>query len=706
NLYPQDLELTAERAHPALRSGCSAAFSADAEGEERLVLALELERRAGDDPEEVAAAVRAAIAREHEAGVWEVVLLRLGTIPKTSSGKIQRRACRAAWQSGDLAVVARSGAGGDPEGAAAPVTDWLCESAARVLRLAPERIDPDQPLIALGLDSLSAVELQQEIEPRLGAQVSLTALLEGATLRDLSSLCSPLPLAGGGRGVRASFEPASEFPLSYGQKALWFLHRLNPDGAAYNLTAAARISGDVDPEALRRAFQTLVNRHPALRTTYHDRAGEPVQRVHGQMAVGFAVEEGPAARLRHELDRPFDLEHGPLLRVILLRLGPAEHALGLAVHHIAADFWSLAVLADELGALLGGAVELAPPPVTYADYVRWQADRLAGAEGERLWSWWRQALPAAPPDLDLPTDRPRPAVQTERGGVRSLELGAELSDRLQALGQATGSTLFALLLAGFQTLLHRYTRQEELAVGCPAAGRGARELAGVVGYFVNPVVVRGEPFGDLPFRRFLGEIRQAALGALDHQEYPFALLTERLQPVRDPSRSPLVQAMFSLQKSHLPRQQALASFALGRPGAEVRLGPLALSSLPLGERPAQLDLTLEVAETGEGLAASLVFNADLFDGATAERLLGHWRTLLAGAAADPGRTLLDLPLLLPAEEAQILVDWNATAASYPADRTIHELIGEQAGRTPERLALVAGDESLTYRQLAARAAQL
>ncbi len=733
NLYPQDLELTAEQAHPALRPGGSAAFSVDAAGEERLVIVAELERRIGDEPEEVAAVVRTAIAREHEIGVWEVVFLRTGTIPKTSSGKLQRHACRAAWGSGELAVVGRSGTGEDLEeashtdieGAALPVLDRLLAATARVLRLPPGRIDPDQPLVALGLDSLSAVELQQEIASGLGAQVSLAVLLEGATLHGLSSLCSPRVETRGYEWPSLRDGDAQdpvELPLSHGQKALWFLHRLAPGGAAYNLAAAARVAGGVDAEALRRAFQGLVDRHPALRTTCHDRAGEPVQRVHEQMAVDFAVEEAPgqggealAIRLRRELYRPFDLEYGPLLRVVLLRLGPAEHALGLAVHHVAADFWSLAVLADELGTLY--ARESAPPgdaaspalpplPVTYADFVRRQADRLAGAEGERLWSWWRQALPRVPADLDLPTDRPRPAVQTERGGVRALDLGGELSQDLQELARASGSTLFTVLLAGFQALLHRYTRQEEVAVGCPAAGRGARELAGVVGYFVNPVVVRGEAAGDLPFRRFLEQIRKTALGALEHQELPFPLLTERLQPVRNPSRSPLFQAMFVFQKSHLPEQRALAPFALGRPGAEIRLGPLRLSSLPLGERPAQLDLTLEVAEAADGLAASLVFNADLFDAATAERLLAHWRMLLVGAAADPDRALLDLPLLAPAEESQILAEWNATAAEYPSDRTLHELIAEQAGRTPDRVALSAGAASLTYRGLAARAARL
>ena len=745
NLYPQDIELTVERTHPALRPGCGAAFPVDIQGEERLVVIQELERRVGDvGPEEIAAAIRAAVAREHEVSAAEVVLLRMGTIPKTSSGKIQRQACRAAYRNGELAVVARSvlgtaeeaaeerpaGEAGptraallalDPAERPAALEPWLRESAARALRMAPERVDPDLPLVSLGLDSLSAVELRQEIEESLGVAVSLGGLLEEVSLRGLAGeALAGLEEAAPAGPVLTAGTGGSEFPLSHGQRALWFLQRMAPGGTAYNIVATARIPGVLDAGALGRAFQRLVDRHPALRTTYHDVKGQPVQRVRPEMAVGFEIEEAPglqgealAARLWESVYRPFDLENGPLLRVTLLRLGQDGHALGLSVHHIAADFWSLAVLADELGRSYaretGAAGELPPAsPVTYGDAVRWQAARLAGREGERLWSWWRGALPAPPPDLDLPTDRPRPAVQTENGGVRGLVLDRALSEKVRGLASGSaGATLFMTVLASFQALLYRYTRQEQIAVGCPVAGRSARELAGVVGYFVNPVVIQAEAErGDLPFRDFLGQVRRTVLAALEHQDYPFALLTERLQPVRDPSRSPLFQAMFVLQKSHRPEQRALAPFALSRPGAEVRLGPLVLASLPLGARPAQLDLTLEVAESEEGLAVSLVYNADLFDATTAERMLAHWRTLLDGSATDASRTLLDLPLLAPAEESQILVEWNATAADYPAESTVHELIWRQAERSPERVALVAGDESLTYGELMSRANRL
>ncbi|HYG63468.1 MAG TPA: amino acid adenylation domain-containing protein, partial [Thermoanaerobaculia bacterium] len=752
NLYPQDVELTAERAHPALRPGCGAAFAVEAGGAERLVVTLEMERRAdGASPEAVAEAVRRAVAEEHEAQVHEVVLLRAGTIPKTSSGKIQRHACRAGYLAGGLEVVGRSAldpaAPGETETVLsresllalepgerpAVLEAWLRDRAARLLRTSSARIEPGLPLTAAGLDSLAAVELRQAVEQDLGATVPLTGLLEGATVAEIAAGVLE-DLAGGGLAAGAALvpgEPAAEFPLSHGQQALWFLQRLAPGSAAYHITAAVRVAGDLDVPALHRAFQALADRHPALRTTFHaGEGGEPFQRVHERLEVGFVLEDAAglgegvlAGRLAAFAHAPFVLETGPLLRAAVFALGEAGHALVLAVHHLVADFTSLSVAFGELARLYeleaAGApsqlarLDLAPLPVSYGDYVRWQAGRFAGPEGERLWEHWRQALAGPPPDLDLVTDRPRPSVQTDRGASMALALGPDLSLAVRELARSSGATLFTTLLAAFQTLLHRYTGQWDFAVGAPVAGRNAPELADLVGYFVNPVVLRaplGDEGADSTFAAFLGRVRRVALEAFEHQELPFALLAERLQPSRDPSRSPLFQAMLVLQTARRPGQEALAPFALGESGAEISLGPLALTSLSLPERPAQLDLTMALAEgTGEGrggLAVSLQFNADLFDPATAGRMLGHFRTLLAAAAAAPERTLGDLPLLAAAERDQLLVEWNATAEEYPRERLLHELFEEQAERTPDRVALESGSLALTYRELESRANRL
>ncbi|MES1243434.1 MAG: amino acid adenylation domain-containing protein [Acidobacteriota bacterium] len=738
NHYPQDLELTAELAHPALRPGCGAAFSVDLEGEERLVIVQELERRAGDgDASEVADAIREAVAGEHEVQVHEVVLIRAGTIPKTSSGKIQRHACRAAWLTGELNVLTRSALGGEegvPAGGeadadrgsllalaaeerATALEPALRAWAARALGVPAARVEPDQRLTALGLDSLAAVELQHAVERRLGVPVSIASLLEGATVRGLALEIAD-GLDGGPAAVPIETDPAipatGEVPMSRGQKAIWFLQRLAPESAAYHIAAAVRIDGELDPEAMRRAFQAVVDRHPMLRATLHERGGQPVQRIHERMEVAFSLEEAGAGDLAERLRRaawsPFDLENGPLLRVLLVRTGAREHAMVLAVHHAVADFASLAVMFGELGRLLAGPdaplPSLPPLPVSYPDFVRWQEERLSGLDGERLWGWWREALRGPLPDLDLPTDRPRPAVQTDRGASLALELGPELTGALHALSRAADATLFTTLLAGFQAVLHRWSGQEDLAVGCPVAGRSAPELAGLVGYFVNPLVIRADASGEPAFAELLVRVRRFALGALEHQDLPFTTLAERLRPVRDPSRSPLFQAMFILQKAQGREQEALAPFALGEAGARIALGPLALSSIPLAGRPVQMDLTLMMAEGRDGLGASLQFNADLFDAATAERLLGHLRTLLAGAAADPGRALRDLPLMTAEETRQVLVEWNAMEAGYPRERTVHELFEEQAERAPDRVAVVSGGDSLTYRELERRASRL
>jgi amino acid adenylation domain-containing protein len=609
----------------------------------------------------------------------------------------------------------------DPAERATLLVSWLRERAARVLGAAPEALDGDRPLTALGLDSLAAVELGQEVESHLGVAVPLDRFLDGLTLPDLlEELLADLatapprvldgPVAGAACG--------NDFPLSHGQKALWFLQRMAPDSAAYHITAAVRVRGALDSAALRRAFQALTDRHPALRTTFHGRAGEPVQHVHARREPDFEVEEaaglaGPelSARLARELyRRPFDLEAGPLLRVALFRLGPDEHALALAVHHLVADFWSLAVLFDELGQLYAretdGNAELPPAPeLTYVDWGRWQNGRLAGSEEDRLWRYWQAALRGPRPDLDLPSDRPRPAVETDRGASISLVLGPEIAARVRGLSTASGTTQFMTLLAGFQAVLHRWSGQEDLMVGCPVAGRNAPGVAGVVGYFVNPVVVRGDLSGEPTFAAFLGRVRGAVLGALAHADYPFALLVERLQPSRDPSRSPLFQALFILQQAHRPDRRDLAPLALGEAGAEAVLGPLALTSLDLAERPAQFDVTLSMAESGRGLTASLGYNADLFDRVTAARLLGHLRQLLAGAGLAPEARLGDLPLLTPQERTQLLIEWNATAAEYPA-ATVDQLISAQVERTPDRTAVVADDGSLTYEELERRSRQL
>jgi len=803
NHYPQDIERTAERSHPDLRPGCGAAFSVDVGGEERLVIVHEVERRRRDGLDEVATAVRRAVAEEHQVQVQDVILVRAGTVPKTSSGKLQRRACRASYQAGELAVVGGNALGGKapevkradisqppaapgradllalaPEARRTALERLLRGRAAAAVGRAPGEIDPAQPLTGFGLDSLGAMELKGGIESALGVPVPLAELLEGIGTAGLADLLLPALERAETEEERASgVSESDQTALSWGQRALWFLHRLAPEGGAYNIALAARALGTLDGDALRRAVDLLVARHEALRTVFVVPAegAEPERRKapsppaplpssapapagrgetghdaflpspgegwvgDGRGAGGEGVfrradaagwsDAEVAARLTEEAYRPFVLDRGPLLRVLVLDRGDrGEPVLLLTVHHIAADFASLGVIVRDLGALYrqetGGPAAVLPEPVPFSLHVRREREMLAGPRGERLWDFWREMLAGGRgpvPDLDLPADRPRPPVQTWLGGARTVEIPADLAERLRAFAAAHGATLFMTLLAAFQAQLGRISGQEDLAVGSPFAGRGAPELAEAVGYLVNPVPLRADLAGDPAFAELLARTRAAVVAGLEHGDFPFALLAERLRPVRDPSRSPLFQTMFLVQRGRLGHPNdppGLATFALGESGGRIDLSPaLTLESLRLDERRAQLDLTLRVAEetvpAGPArLRASLEYNSGLFDGATAERMLGHFITLLAGAVADPAasRTPVSrLPLLTAAERTAVLVDWNAPAPGHPAghrqDLLLHQPFEAQAALTPEAEALVA-ESRLTYAELSRRANQL
>ena len=414
-------------------------------------------------------------------------------------------------------------------------------------------------------------------------------------------------------------------------------------------------------------------------------------------------------RLRQEAHRPFDLARGPLLRLALFDVADGEQALLLAVHHIVADFWSLAVVARDLAVLyaheVGRLVPALPPlPLTYAEFARWQRERMSGPEGERLWAYWRARLGEDPPRLDLAAGRPRPKVKTYRGDSRNLRLGTDLAAALAVRGRDRGTTLATTLFAGFAALLYRYTGEEDLLVGSPIAGRGAG-TADLVGYFVNPVVLRTDLSGDPSFGDLLGRARVAMLAAFEHQDYPFNLLAGRLERHRDPARAPLFDVAFAFEKARGAGHD-LGAFALGLGGARLDFSGVELESLPLAPASAPFDLSLVLAEIADGLGVSLRFNTDLFDGTAIERLGGHLQNLLAGAAADPHRRLADLPLLAPAEERELLVDSNRTAAPYDRAFSVEMQVAARAERTPEAPAVAMGGEGLTYAELDERAGRL
>jgi hypothetical protein len=454
------------------------------------------------------------------------------------------------------------------------------------------------------------------------------------------------------------------YPLSYNQQGIWFLYQLAPESVVYNVNFAARISSEVNVPALRLALQSLVDRHPSLRTTFPAHSGKPVQQVHEHLAVHFDQVDGSAwsgdelnARLVEEAYRPFDLERGPLLRVSLIMRSAREHILLLVVHHIVIDFWSLAILLDELGVLYpaqcaGVKAALPPLDLQYTDYVRWQAEMLAGPDGERLWTYWREQLAGQLPVLDLPTDRPRPAFPTYQGASHDFTMDTDLSSGLKALAKAHGATLYMVLLAAFQVVLSYHSGQEDLLVGTPMVGRSRAEFEGIVGLFTNPVVLRTNLSGNPAFGTFLGQVRRTVLSALEHQDYPTVLLVERLRPPRELSRPPLCQVMFVLDKPHRNAQPGASAFVAAETGLRMNPGGLVMESVALERRAATLDLVLLIIEGHESLAASMRYNSDLFDNATIARMSRHFEILLGRIIQEPTAPLDTLKLALAAADRQ------------------------------------------------------
>lgn len=745
NHYPQDIEQTAEFSHKALRPGCSAAFSLEVEGEERLVIVQEVQRNRNVGDQEIVDAIRQRVAEEHEVQVAGVALIRQGTIAKTSSGKIQRNACRRAFVAGKLEVefewretakadqveAAEGKANGHRRDTDSPEV-WLQTKLAALLRVGVGEIDVNQPITRYGLDSLMVVELSHSIEEKFGVAIPLATLFESVSIVELCERTREAvwkgigaPGVGAPNGDRpASDEPTNVQALSSSQQSLWFLHQLAPEDPSYNLAFAARVRGRLDVKGLRSAFQALVDRHESLRTTFAEENGEPVQRVAEHATVHF--EEHDASqweqavldeRLGVEAQRPFDLEHGPLLKVHLFRRADGEfrgaggeNVLLLTAHHIIVDLWSLTVLMHELGVLYqaqrsGTPADLPPLSRQYVDYVHWQNDLLRSEQGLRHRRYWQEQLAGPLPALALPTDRPRPPVQTYRGAAHTFRLDPELTRRLKALSKDQNATLYMTLLAAFQVLLYRYTGQQEILVGSPTSGRNRGWLAGLVGYLVNPVALRANLSPEQSFAEFLGAVRRTVLAAFEHQNYPFTLQVQDVQPERDASRSPVFQVMFALQKSHLRNDQRVAAFAVGDPGAQIPLGDVVLESLALPQRSARFDLTLLMAETEEHLGASLEYNTDLFDETTIERLSQQFEQLLESIVTDQCTTVSRLPILSH-EEQQVLASWNNTQREYPRGDSMHGLFEAQVERTPAAIAVVAGSERLTYRELNDRANRL
>ena len=505
----------------------------------------------------------------------------------------------------------------------------------------------------------------------------------------------------------AKEEEVLVFPTSFGQKRLWFLDQFEPGSPFYNIPMFLRIRGPLKPDVFDRAINEVIARHEALRTTFAVLDDEPVQVISPHLTITIPIEdishlpederEQEAMRLAvQEARKPFNLANDPLLRDKLIRLGPDDHIILFTMHHIVSDGWSMGVLVGEIAALYTAFAQGQPSPlpdlsIQYADYALWQAEQIEGEELERQLDYWTEQLGGGLPMLELPTDRPRPAVQTSRGATTARHLDAKLTRGLKALAMSEGATLFMVLLAAFQTLLHRYTDQADISIGSPIANRTSSEVEGLIGLFINTLVFRTDLSGDPSFRELLRRLKEISLQAFDNQDLPFEQLVQVLQPERDMSHTPLFQAMFILQNAPVKAQP---------------VGDLVFSNIDVDAGTATFDITLAMSEMAQGMDASVEYSTDLFDDSTIESMLNHFQVLLAGILADPDQTISRLPLLPQAELEQVVYGWNDTQVDVPLAWPVHRRFEQQVDVTPDAVAVVWQGRHLTYAELDKRANQL
>ncbi|HSF43790.1 MAG TPA: amino acid adenylation domain-containing protein [Thermoanaerobaculia bacterium] len=681
-------------AHPAVRQAAVVLREGEADSEPRLVAYWVPARGADAEPGEL----KSFLAARLPAVMVPSFFVSLGELPLTGNGKLDRKALPAPEQQlpeeGRLAPRT-------------PVEEVLAGIWAELL--GREHIAATDSFFDLGGHSLLATRVMSRLRRVFGVEMPLHDLFNAPVLADLAARVEAA-LRAGVAPLTPPLIPVPRhgaLPLSFAQQRLWFLDQLTPGSALYNIPVALRIAGPLDPGVLELTLGEVVRRHEALRTVFAVQEGSPVQVIRPAAPFGLprvdlsglpeSAREALVLTLTgEEAGRPFDLARGPLLRGVLLLLAEEDHAAALTMHHIASDRWSMGVLVREVAALYAAFAAGRPSPlpelaVQYADFAAWQSSWLEGEVLAGELAYWRRQLAGLPPLLELPTDRPRPAVQSFRGASRPVRLPAGLTRQAQALGRREGATLFMVLLAGFQALLARYSGQQDLAVGSPVAGRNRVEIEGLIGFFVNTLVLRGDLTGRLtPSCELLGRVRETALAAYLHQDVPFEKLVEELAPERSLAHAPLFQAMFVLQNA---------------PFEDLEIRDLHLRPVSGTGTLAKFDLSLALAEHEGGLIGTADHATDLFDAATIDRLIGHYERLLAGMVEAPERPVGELGLLTP-EEALQLRAWNETAAAYPFDRPLHAWIEDQVDRAPSAVAVLFEGEELSYQELDHRANRL
>ena len=628
------------------------------------------------------------------------VFVALESMPLMPNGKIDRNALPAPDGARRLVDVAY-------EAPRSPVEEMLAELWSRILGV--QRVGIHDNFFELGGHSLLATQLSSRMREVFQIDLPLQQVFETPTVAALARAITA-SLRDDGKDAEPPIVPVprdGDLPLSYAQQRLWFLDQLQPDSPFYNVPMVLRLVGEIDVAALERSLNEIVRRHETLRTTFVERNGKARQSIAEHLAFSLPVadlshlppeirEEEAEARARVEVQKPFNLATGPLFRACLLKLSEQDYIAVVTMHHIISDAWSMRVFFQEMAILYASFAQnrqspLPDLPIQYADFAAWQRAWLSGEVLERQLAYWRETLSDSQTLLDLPTDRPRPAVQTANGANLTFTLPPDLSEKLQAFSRREGATLFMILLAAFQALLYRYTGQDDINIGSPIANRTRSEVEHLIGFFLNTLVLRTDLSGDPSFRELVKRVRETVLGAFAHQDLPFEMLVETLQPERALSHSPLFQVGFTLQ-------------TVSDEAAE--LPNLTLQPVVIDSGSAKYDITLLMAAGPDGLVGNFEYNTDLFDRSTIERMVGHLITLLQGVMAEPNITIDQAPLLTEEEQQQLLVTWNDTAMPTPTDRCIHELFERQVVQRPQAIAVTFEGHALTYEQLNRKANQL
>jgi amino acid adenylation domain-containing protein len=623
----------------------------------------------------------------------------LETLPLTPNGKIDRRSLPAPdfhTQQQNKYVAPRT-----------PLEEILITAWRQILNL--NQVGIHDNFFEIGGHSLLATQLISRIRSHLQIELPLRSLFSAPTVAQLAPIIQQLQQ----QNLQLIAPPIvkrdndNDLPLSFAQTRLWFIDQFEPNSALYNISAALRLEGTLCVTALEQSLTEIVQRHEALRTNFITVDGQANQIIHeqinGQLSVvdfkHLSESESKIAALelvKQQAIQPFNLASDSLLRATLVTLSDTEHILLICMHHIVSDGWSIGVFVEELTALYNAYAQgqpspLNPLPIQYTDFAIWQKNWLQGEVLQTQLSYWRNQLIGAPAILSLPTDRPRKAKQTFVGAHQQFALSAQLTEKLNQLSQEQGVTLFMTLLAGFNTLLCRYSGQTDIVVGSPIANRNKSEIEGLIGFFVNTLVLRTDLSNNPSFAALLDRVREVSLGAYTHQDLPFEMLVEALQPERDLSYTPLFQVMFVLQNAPL---------------SSVELDGLKLTPVEMENPIAKFDLTLSMESTPDGLMGWWEYNTDLFDGSTIERMIGHFVTLLEGIVANPLSAISQLPMLTSSEQQQLLVEWNNTQTDYPVDKCLHQLFEEQVLKTPQSVAVVFENQRLTYSELNDRSNQL